>query len=157
MADGNQTRARELLASISSGTLRPVSELWHMIETHLDHYGVTRAAFARKCGTQRQVVQNWYDRPTTLPRPEHLRAVAKVIGMPYETVLNAALVDAGYREKVVDNVVSLRRELDATAARDNSALADIAARLSRQLGITPPAADLPHAARIEDDDPKATD
>jgi transcriptional regulator with XRE-family HTH domain len=134
-----------------------MSELWQMIETHLDHYGVTRATFARKCGTVPQTVQNWYNRPTTLPRPEHLRAVAKVIGMPYETVLNAALVDAGYRQEVVDNVVSLRRELDAAAGRDNAALADIAAELSRQLGITPPAADLPIAARIEDDDPKVTD
>lgn len=131
-----------------------MSELWQLIEAHLDHYGVREAAFARKIGTVPQTVANWKKRPTTLPRPEHLREVARVIGMPYETVLNAALVDAGYRIRLVDNVISLRRQLEATAGRDNEALADIAARLSQELGISPPADGEPIAARIEDDDPK---
>lgn len=67
-----------------------------LIQAHLDKYGVTRAEFARRAGTTPQTVQNWKSRPGTLPKPEHLRGVADVIGVPFETVLNAALRDAGY-------------------------------------------------------------
>lgn len=67
-----------------------------LIQDHLDRYGVTRAEFARRAGTTPQTVQNWIDRRTTLPRPEHLHGVANVIGKPYRVVLDAALVDAGY-------------------------------------------------------------
>lgn len=73
-----------------------MSELIGLIQEHLDRYGVTRAEFARRAGTNPQTVQNWWDHRTTLPRPEHLRGVAAVIGKPYRVVLDAALVDAGY-------------------------------------------------------------
>jgi transcriptional regulator with XRE-family HTH domain len=75
-----------------------VSELLNLIQAHLDRYGVTRSEFARRAGTTPQTVQNWKDRPTTLPRREHLEGVARVIGVPYEVVLNAALQDAGYSD-----------------------------------------------------------
>lgn len=81
-----------------------MTELMRLIQGHLDKYGVTRAEFARRAGTTPQTVQNWKDRPTTLPRREHLEGVARVIGVPYTVVLNAALKDAGYREDDGDNM-----------------------------------------------------
>ncbi len=75
-----------------------MTELMRLIQTHLDRYGVTRAEFARRAGTTPQTVQNWKDRPTTLPRREHLEGVARVIGVPYKVVLDAALKDAGYQD-----------------------------------------------------------
>lgn len=75
-----------------------MTELMRLIQGHLDKYGVTRAEFARRAGTTPQTVQNWKDRPTTLPRREHLEGVAQVIGVPYEVVLSAALKDAGYQD-----------------------------------------------------------
>jgi lambda repressor-like predicted transcriptional regulator len=69
-----------------------------LIQDHLDKYGVKRAEFARRAGTTPQTVQNWIDRPTTLPRREHLEGVAAVIGVPYAVVLAAALEDAGYQD-----------------------------------------------------------
>ena len=81
------------------GTLRPMAgELMALIQEHLDKYGVKRAEFARRAGTTPQTVQNWIDRPTTLPRREHLEGVANVIGVPYAVVLAAALKDAGYQD-----------------------------------------------------------
>lgn len=73
-----------------------MSELMRLIQAHLDKYGVSRAEFARRAGTTPQTVQNWKNRPGTLPKPEHLRGVADVIGVPFQVVLNAALADAGY-------------------------------------------------------------
>jgi transcriptional regulator with XRE-family HTH domain len=73
-----------------------VGELMKLIQAHLDRYGVSRAEFARRAGTTPQTVQNWKDRPRTLPKAHHLRGVANVIGLPYETVLKAAMIDAGY-------------------------------------------------------------
>lgn len=119
-------------------TLHHMTELMRLIEAHLDHYGVTRAAFARKCGTNPQTVQNWKARPTTLPQPHHLKAVADVIGLPYEVVLGAALVDAGYRDAVVYDAAALRERLDRVSQRDNSVLAQIAQRLSEDLQGSPP-------------------
>lgn len=75
-----------------------MTELMRLIQGHLDRYGVTRAEFARRAGTTPQTVQNWKDRPTTLPRREHLEGVARVIGVPYAVVLGAALRDAGYSD-----------------------------------------------------------
>lgn len=84
------------------GTVSTVGQLIGLIQAHLDKYGVTRSEFARRAGTTPQTVQNWWDKPTTFPRPEHLKGVAEVIGVPYLLVLEAALVDAGYRELTAD-------------------------------------------------------
>lgn len=89
-----------------------MTELMRLIQGHLDKYGVTRAEFARRAGTTPQTVQNWKDRPTTLPRREHLEGVAQVIGLPYIVVLNAALTDAGYREDEIDQMPLAARSED---------------------------------------------
>ena len=77
--------------------------LMALIQEHLDRHGVTRSEFARRAGTHPQTVQNWKDKPGTLPRPQHLRSVAKVIGKPYRVVLDAALLDSGYLERALDD------------------------------------------------------
>lgn len=87
-----------LMPRRNRGTLRPMTELMRLIQGHLDKYGVTRAEFARRAGTTPQTIQNWMDRPTTLPRREHLEGVARVIGVPYGVVLAAALKDSGYAD-----------------------------------------------------------
>lgn len=67
-----------------------------LIQTHLDKYGVKEAEFARRIGTSPQTVSNWKLRGTTLPTRRLLEGVAEVTGLPYPTVLGAALADAGY-------------------------------------------------------------
>jgi len=83
-----------------------------MIQAHLDRYGVTRSEFARRAGVAPQTVQNWWDKPTTLPKPEHLKGVATVIGVPYHAVLDAALVDAGYRESALDDPEAIAYQVE---------------------------------------------
>lgn len=89
-----------------------MSELRRMIQAHLDKYGVTRSEFARRAGVAPQTVQNWWDKPTTLPKSEHLHGVAEVIGVPYSAVLAAALVDAGYRESAYDEPDAIAFQLE---------------------------------------------
>lgn len=94
----------------------PMSELRRLIQAHLDRYGVTRSEFARRAGTTPQTVQNWWDRPTTLPRADHLQGVADVIGLPYLVVLDAALLDAGYRTTLADDVDTMCYRVDNLVA-----------------------------------------
>ena len=95
----------------------PMSELLGLINSHLDKYGVKRAEFARRAGTTPQTVQNWVARGT-LPRPNHLQGVAGVIDVPYLIVLDAALVDAGYRDSMTDDVAAIRARLERLAEDD---------------------------------------
>lgn len=74
-----------------------VSELMKLVQAHLDKYGVKEAEFARRIGTAPQTVSNWKARGTTLPSRRLLEGVAAVTGLPYQRVLDAALIDAGYQ------------------------------------------------------------
>lgn len=105
----------------------PVPELMRLIEGHLDRYGVTRAEFARRIGTRPQTIQNWKDKTTILPQAELLRGVANVIDAPYLIVLDAALVDSGYRDTTVDDVRTLEVRIKALADRDPAGLRQLAA------------------------------
>jgi transcriptional regulator with XRE-family HTH domain len=98
-----------------------------LIEGHLDRYGVTRAEFARRIGTRPQTIQNWKDKTTILPQAELLRGVANVIDAPYLIVLDAALVDSGYRDTTVDDVRTLEVRIKALADRDPAGLRQLAA------------------------------
>lgn len=102
-------------------------ELMRLIQSHLDRYGVTRAEFARRIGTRPQTVQNWKDAGDILPAPNLIKGVAEVIDAPYLIVLDAALVDSGYRDTIVDDVPTLQQRIKKLADRDPSAL--------RQLGV----------------------
>lgn len=111
-------------------------ELMRLIQGHLDRYGVTRSEFARRIGTRPQTIQNWKDKSTILPQPELLRGVANVIDAPYLIVLDAALVDSGYRDSTVDDVRALEARITALAEHDPAGLHDLAAyvrQLERQI------------------------
>lgn len=102
-----------------------MTELMALIQAHLDCYGVTRAEFARRAGTNPQTVHNWAGRLKALPEARHLHGVAEVIGQPYLVVLAAALVDAGYRDSMVDDVAALKSALRRAAAADPRVLDEI--------------------------------
>lgn len=103
-----------------------MNELVRLIQGHLDRYGVTRAAFARRCGTTPQTMQNWWGPMAALPMAKHLRGVAEVTGIPYLTVLDAALVDVGYRDSMVDDLPALKDQL-GRAGQDPVVLRELAA------------------------------
>lgn len=74
-----------------------MGKLYDLIQDHMDSQGyeVTPAQVARKIGVSRQTVLNWRE-PSKLPMREHLQAVARVTGVPYQRVLDAVLDDIGY-------------------------------------------------------------
>lgn len=74
-----------------------MGQLYDLIQQHIDSQGyeVSVAQVARKIGVSRQTVLNWRE-PTKLPDREHLQAVARVTGVPYQRVLDAVLDDIGY-------------------------------------------------------------
>jgi len=75
-----------------------MGELWGIIQGHLDEYGVREAEFARRMGTGPQTINAWKKRGliSRLPEKRLLEAVAREARTPYDVVLRAALVDAGY-------------------------------------------------------------
>lgn len=57
------------------------------------------AWIGQKVGARsRSTVGPWLN-GTSMPKPEHLRALASLIGLRYRDVLDAALLDAGYLEE----------------------------------------------------------
>lgn len=81
------------------GWFNGVSELWNLIQEHLDQYGVREAEFARRMGSTPQTLNSWKNRGLKqLPERRLLEGVAAVLRCDYETVLRAALVDIGYAE-----------------------------------------------------------
>lgn len=74
-----------------------MSELWQIIQGHLDEYGVREAAFARRMGTKPQTLNSWKKRGLKqLPSRDLLEAVAREARVPYGDVLRAALTDINY-------------------------------------------------------------
>lgn len=75
-----------------------MSELVAIVQRHLDSYGVTEAAFAKRMGINPQTINAWRNRGglKRLPERRILEAVAHETRTPYEDVLHAALVDTGY-------------------------------------------------------------
>ena len=54
-----------------------------------------QTGIAAALGVSRQSLLGWRE-GGTLPRPEHVAAVAALTGAPYVRVLDAAMTDAGY-------------------------------------------------------------
>lgn len=103
-----------------------MTELMRIIQAHLDRYGVSRAEFARRAGTTPQTVNNWRHQLKSLPDAAHLRGVAEVTGVPYLIVLDAALVDAGYRDSMVDDPAALTAGIRRAVEVDSSVLHELA-------------------------------
>lgn len=117
-----------------------------LVQHHLDRYGVRRAEFARRVGISPQAIQSWIDRPG-LPRPDHLRAVAEQLELPYHRVLDAALTDAGYRDDDVDDVATLSSRIVELAQVEPQSLRELAAVVS---GLMRPLGDQPQPASAVD-------
>jgi len=96
-----------------------------IIQAHLDKYGVSRAEFARRAGTTPQTVNNWQNGLKSLPDSRHLHGVAEVTGVPYLVVLDAALVDAGYRDSMVDDPTALMAGIRRAAEVDSGVLNEV--------------------------------
>jgi len=78
-----------------------MGELYGIIQKHLDRYGVREAALARLMGTSSQTINSWKTRGVRqLPTRALLEALARETGTPYDVVLRAALVDAGYAARL---------------------------------------------------------
>jgi transcriptional regulator with XRE-family HTH domain len=77
-----------------------MSELWKIVQTHLDEYGVSEAEFARRMGSSPQTLSSWKLRGLKkLPDKRLLEAVADQTRASYDDVLGAALVDIGYAQR----------------------------------------------------------
>ena len=74
-----------------------MSHLWDIVQAHRDRYGPSVSEVARRMGVGAQTLFNWRDRPlASLPNRRTLIALAEVTNTPYNDVLRAALIDAGY-------------------------------------------------------------
>ncbi|WP_193560257.1 hypothetical protein [Tsukamurella sputi] len=108
-----------------------VSELWSLIQSHLDQYGVTDAEFARRMGVSPQTLNSWKKRGVRkLPDRDKLESVSELTRNTYAHVLDAALVDSGYKDELRDELVEIGqriRDLDDPGSWD--ALRDLVAEL----------------------------
>lgn len=80
-------------------TTERTGQLWRLVQEWMDSipYPPSQSRLAGRLEVSRSTLTDWkYGRG--FPSPEHLRALAAEIGVPYERVLDAALVDRGYRE-----------------------------------------------------------
>lgn len=79
--------------------------VWRLIEAHQDAqpYGASIRSIAKAVGMRNTTLAGWRDLKA-MPNPDHLRAVARQIGVSYAVMLNAALEDAGYRDPLPEGV-----------------------------------------------------
>lgn len=89
-----------------------MGRLWDLVEEYRDGqpYPPSVRAMATKAGMHNSTLSNWQDNLRELPERKHMEAVARLIGRPYEVVLDAALLDAGYVGKPVERPTSRRKE-----------------------------------------------
>lgn len=74
-----------------------MGHLWDIVQAHHDAYGPSIAEIARRIGMSSSGVHAWNRRGIkAMPRPQNLRALAELTGTPYDDVIHAALLDAGY-------------------------------------------------------------
>lgn len=78
---------------------KQTGHLWAVIQEWLDAqpYPPSQRKLAGRIGVGHSTITDWkYAR--TLPAVADLKALASEIAVPYERVLNAALIDHGYRD-----------------------------------------------------------
>lgn len=77
-----------------------VGHLWAIVQAHQDRYGPSISEIARRIGMSSSGVHAWNKRGVkAIPRVENLRALSELTGVPYDDVLQAALLDAGFVEE----------------------------------------------------------
>ncbi|MFX0573138.1 hypothetical protein [Nocardia nepalensis] len=80
-----------------------MSELLRIVQNHLDRWGVKKAEFARRVGSTPQTLYTWAARPLRqLPDKRILDGIAREAQYPYWLVMDAALIDSGYRDAYPD-------------------------------------------------------
>jgi len=74
-----------------------VGRLWELIENYrkAQPYPPSGRRIAERLGVAPTTLSNW-KHPITLPSRENLEAIAEMVGLDYETVLNIALSDTRY-------------------------------------------------------------
>ncbi|WP_247604624.1 helix-turn-helix domain-containing protein [Gordonia paraffinivorans] len=73
------------------------THLVDLVDAHKHAYGVSDAELARRIGISRQNLNLWRTHGVRgLPARATLEGIATVIGRTYQSVLEAALRDAGY-------------------------------------------------------------
>jgi transcriptional regulator with XRE-family HTH domain len=76
-----------------------MGQLWDIVQAHIDSspYRPSERRVAARIGISPTALSNWRS-PKRLPDVENLRALARLTGVPYSEVLEAALTDTGYKE-----------------------------------------------------------
>jgi transcriptional regulator with XRE-family HTH domain len=74
-----------------------MGRLYDIIQRHIDAqpYLVSVRKVAQALDVTPSTVSNWRN-PESLVKKEHLEAIARVTGTPYQEVLDALLADIGY-------------------------------------------------------------
>ncbi len=80
-------------------TEQKTGHLWALVQAWLDAqpYPPSQRKLAGRIGVSPSTLGDWKF-ARTAPAPDDLRALASELRMPYEAVLDAALIDAGYRD-----------------------------------------------------------
>lgn len=79
-----------------------MSELGRLIDEHrgMQKYPPSYSRIAAQAGVSRQVMSKWRAGTAGLPLAENLHALSRALSVPYQRVLEAALVDAGYYDPI---------------------------------------------------------
>lgn len=74
-----------------------MGRLYEVIQAHMDAqpYGVSERQIAHRLGVSPTTLKNWRT-PVKLIDKDHLLAIARLTGVPYQRVLDALLEDIGY-------------------------------------------------------------
>lgn len=77
---------------------RNTGRLWAIVQEWMDSipYPPSQRKLAGRLGVSASAVTDW-KYGEGFPEPVHLKALASEIGVPYERVLDAVLIDRGYR------------------------------------------------------------
>lgn len=88
-----------------------MSELYDIVQRHIDEHGPTAAWIARRIGMTPQGLDTWKHRGVRLPKVKYLVALADLTHTPYLDVLNAALRDSRYLpEEVARNGAPMNQQ-----------------------------------------------
>ena len=116
-----------------------MGQLWDIVQAHIDSapYPPSERQVAAKLGVSPTALSKWRA-PKRLPDVENLRSLARLAGVPYSTVLEAALADTGYKE-VVGNAEhpAPMNEAGATPAAGDSNVHEDVRDQGRAQGLRP--------------------